>query len=78
MVVFSVCAVISSVPGSRLVLVVGRKKYTLMVGAIHLIAYLVSLLWLPNESNLWVVYIIAVISGIAEGTILNLTQGIGC
>ena len=78
MMVLSISAVSVSVLGTRLVLWIGRKRYVLFLGIIHFGIYIISLCWIPNKANLWMVYVIGIFAGIGEGALVSLTQGIIC
>ena len=72
--VYSATAVGGSYLGGKLISIVGRKSFGVFVMLIHIGMYVFSLFWTPTETNLWMVYLISGITGLGEGTVIQLNQ----
>ena len=72
---YAVGGTVTSFFGPKLIQQFGRKKFVIFLMIFHFNLYLLALLWVPTETNLWISYCIGALSGMGKGIITVLLPG---
>ena len=54
---------------------VGRNTFLSMAFVLDVAQYISLLFWIPTAENSWIIYLLAVVYGLINGTILVTVQG---